>query len=69
MTFKDTDFRLGKQMEEFDLNFLGFCWKNENGNFGLGDEARSLQNLSWGKVGSSLDAFDYVYGWIRMKRS
>ena len=26
-------------------------------NFGFGDKAKSLQNSSWGKVGSSLDAF------------
>jgi len=31
-------------------------------NFGSGDKVRPLQNSSWGKVGSSLNAFDWVYG-------
>ena len=34
--------------------FVGEMGKN---NFGYGDKVRSLQNSSWGKVGSSLDAF------------
>ena len=35
-------------------------------NFGSGDKARSLQNSSWGEVGSSLDAFDSII-WMDQK--
>jgi len=53
----------------FDFDFLGFCWRNGKNNFGFGDKVRSLQSSSWGEVGNSLDAFDWVYGWIRKTRS
>ena len=49
----------------FDFDFLGFYWINGKKQFwvfGSGDKARYLQNSSWGEVGSSLDAFDWVYG-------
>ena len=53
-----------------DFDFLGFSLEKwEKTIFGSGDKVRPLQNSSWGEVGSSLDAFDQVYGWIRMTRS
>ena len=69
MTCNDTDFRLGKQIGGFDLNFLGFCWKKGKDNFGLGDEAKFLQSSSLGREGNEFDLLDQMNGLKRLLRS
>ena len=43
--------------------FWGFLLEKGKGKFGSGDEAKFLQSSSWGKVGSSFDAF-WSYVWM-----
>ena len=57
MTNLITNFRLGMNYKEIEIDFLKFCRIQGKGSFGCGDEAQFLQKSTWGKVGDCLDAF------------